>query len=78
MSSRLMPTAAGQRWLAEAQSVLFEVRPEQRGQVIRNYLLTTVHVIATAWACELLHRARLTYSHMTTTGNRDANDDACR
>jgi hypothetical protein len=45
LSAKLMPLAAGQRWFAEAQSVLFELRPEQRGRAIRSYLLTAAQVI---------------------------------
>jgi hypothetical protein len=78
LSSKLMPAEAGKRWFSEAQSVLFEARPEQRSQVIRNYLLTAAHVIATTWACELSRRARLVYSRRSSSGNRDDRNDTLR
>ena len=36
--ARLMPPAAGRRWLAEANSLLFELAPGQRRQAVRSYL----------------------------------------
>jgi hypothetical protein len=56
--SRLMPTAAGRRWLAEVQSVLFETATRQRGKAVRSYLRTAPRVILATWAGELSRRAR--------------------
>jgi hypothetical protein len=36
--ARLMPADAGRRWLAEAESLLFEMPAGQRGQAVRSYL----------------------------------------
>ena len=40
VTSGLMPRAAGRRWLAEAESFLFEAPAGHRHRAIRNYLLT--------------------------------------
>jgi hypothetical protein len=39
--SRLMPAAAGRRWLTEAESLLTEVTVARRGAAVRSYLLST-------------------------------------
>ena len=62
VAARLMPLAAGRRWLADADSSLFEIPPAQRGKAIRNYLLTAPTVIAVSWTGILVQRIRLTGS----------------
>ena len=57
--SGLMPRAAGTRWLAEADSFLFEVPPAQRRGALRNYLLTAPQVIVVSWAGHLAQRFRV-------------------
>lgn len=52
-ASRLMPPAAGSRWLAEARSFLAEVPLEYRRRAIRSYLVTAPRVIAVTWAISL-------------------------
>jgi hypothetical protein len=60
LAARLMPPAAGRRWLAEAESFLAEApRVLQRG-AIRSYLAGVPQVIAVSWASELARRARVT------------------
>jgi hypothetical protein len=56
--SRLMPSAAGSRWLAEAESVLAEVAPERRGAVVRSYLRSAPRLALTMWARTIRRRAR--------------------
>jgi hypothetical protein len=56
--SRLMPAQTGRRWLAEADSVLFEIEPQDRPTVTRNYLLTAPRVIAAAWTHTALTSTR--------------------
>ena len=60
MASRLMPRGAGMRWLAEAESYLFEAPPSYRLRATRNYLLTAPRVIVTCWVGVLAKRNRLT------------------
>jgi hypothetical protein len=57
LMARLMPAKTGRRWLAEADSFLFETAPHQRAAATRNYLLTAPCVIATAWTTHLSRRA---------------------
>ena len=57
-ASRLMPRAAGSRWLAEAESFLYEAPPAQRRRAIRNYLANAPRVIAASWAGRLVRRIR--------------------
>lgn len=57
LMSRLMPPTAGQRWLTEAGSCLFEIAPHRRAAVRRNFLQTAPRVIAAAWAAQLTRRA---------------------
>jgi hypothetical protein len=45
-----MPPRAGSRWLAEADSYLFEIGPQGRKAATRNYLITAPLVIMAAWA----------------------------
>lgn len=56
--ARLMPTAAGRRWLAEADSVLSEMDAGRRGQAVRSYLLSAPRLAVMMWAGELSRRAR--------------------
>jgi hypothetical protein len=57
-AARLMPRAAGRRWLAEAESFLAEAQPAQRRPAIRSYLITAPQVITVTWAGDLARRAR--------------------
>jgi hypothetical protein len=57
--SRLMPAAAGRRWLAEAESLLAEVPAARRGAAVRSYLLSAPRLAVTMWTREVLRRARL-------------------
>lgn len=56
--SRLMPRAAGRRWLAEAESLLFEVPAGLRRTVVRSYLRSAPRLALMMWAAELSRRAR--------------------
>jgi hypothetical protein len=56
--SRLMPTAARRRWLAEAESVLFETASGQRAKVLRSYLRSAPRLVMLMWAGELSRRVR--------------------
>ena len=56
--ARLMPAAQGRRWLAEADSLLFEVAPSRRARAVRSYLLSAPRLLAMMWAGELSRRAR--------------------
>ena len=58
MVSRMMPGPAGRRWLAEAQSVLWEIAAAQRARAVRSYLLSGPLVAAVMWAYEGLRRVR--------------------
>jgi hypothetical protein len=58
MVSRMMPGPAGRRWLAEAQSVLWEIAAVQRARAVRSYLLSGPLVAALMWAYEGLRRMR--------------------
>lgn len=57
--SRLMPPAAGRRWLAEAESLLSEITPAQRGPAVRSYLRSAPQLAVLMWAHAALRRARL-------------------
>lgn len=74
VTSGLMPRAAGRRWLAEAESFLFEAPAGHRRRAIRNYLLTAPLVITMGWTRALTRRTRLTGSK-TTTGESNASGD---
>jgi hypothetical protein len=56
LAARLMPPATGRRWLAEADSFLFEAPPERRAAAVRDYLATAPRVITAGWAGELARR----------------------
>ena len=56
--SRLMPGSAGRRWLAEAESLLAEIKPGRRGAAIRSYLVTAPWLVVTMWARAAQRRAR--------------------
>ena len=57
--SLLMPGPAGRRWLAEAESLLAEIKPGRRGAAIRSYLVTAPWLAVTMWARAAQWRARL-------------------
>ena len=50
MVSRMMPGPAGRRWLAETESVLWEITAARRGAAVRSYLLSGPRVAAVMWA----------------------------
>ncbi len=56
--SRLMPAAAGRRWLAEAESVLAEVTAARRGAAVRSYLWSAPRLALMMWARAASRRAR--------------------
>jgi hypothetical protein len=58
LASRLMPGAAGRRWLAEADSLLAEIAPGRRAQAVRSYLWSVPSLTAMLWAREVLRRTR--------------------
>jgi hypothetical protein len=58
MVSRMMPGSAGRRWLAEAESVLWEITAAQRATAVRSYLLSGPRVAAVMWAYAGLRRVR--------------------
>jgi hypothetical protein len=58
MMSRLMPRAAGRRWLAEAESLLAEVEAARRAAVVRSYLLSAPRLAVMMWARQALRRVR--------------------
>jgi hypothetical protein len=57
-AARLMPRAAGRRWLAEAASFLSEAPPAQRHTAFRSYLAAAPQTILTSWASHLTRRSR--------------------
>ena len=57
-TARLMPKTAGRRWLAEAESLLFELPAAQRRKALRSYLLSAPRLLALLWTRELSRRAR--------------------
>jgi hypothetical protein len=56
--SRLMPASAGRRWRAEAESLLAEVTPAQRGAALRSYLLSAPRLAVMMWAWQVVRRLR--------------------
>ena len=56
--SRLMPRPSGQRWLAEAESLLSEIAAVRRAAAVRSYLLSAPRLAVMMWAHEVLQRAR--------------------
>jgi hypothetical protein len=60
LAARLMPRAAGGRWLAEAESFAAEAPPALRRGAIRSYLTGAPQVIMVSWAGDLARRTRLT------------------
>jgi hypothetical protein len=66
LAARMIPPAAGRRWLAEAESCLYEAGLEQRPVIGRNYRRTIPQVVAAAWAAELARGSR------ALAGRRDA------
>ncbi|MGH3150492.1 MAG: hypothetical protein ACRDOB_07165 [Streptosporangiaceae bacterium] len=58
MVSRIMPGPAGRRWLAEAESVLWEMAATQRTTAIRSYVVSGPRLAAMMWAYEGLRRVR--------------------
>lgn len=57
-AARLMPRAAGQRWLAEAGSFLSEAPSALRRRALRNYLVIAPQAILVSWAGHLSRRTR--------------------
>jgi hypothetical protein len=55
--SRMMPTPSGQRWLAEAESLLSEIAAARRGAAVRSYLRSAPRLTVMMWAHDLLRRA---------------------
>ena len=74
-ASGLMPRATGRRWLAEAESFLFEAPAAQRLQATRNYLVIAPQVIALSWAAVLAQRTWLTGGGQTA-GQSNVSDDS--
>jgi hypothetical protein len=60
VAARLMPRAAGRRWLAEAESFLAEAPLVLRRGAPGNYLASAPRVIMVSWAGELARRVRVT------------------
>jgi hypothetical protein len=58
VAARLMPRSAGQEWLAEAHSILFEAAPQSRRAIVRSYLFSAPQVFAAAWVRALNGRLR--------------------
>lgn len=58
VAARLMPRTAGQEWLAEAHSILFEASAQSRRAIVRSYLFSTPQVFAAAWVRVLNGRVR--------------------
>ena len=54
--ARLMPRAAGRRWLAEAESLLFEMPAARRGRAVRSYLCSAPRLAGMMWARRLRRR----------------------
>ena len=57
MASRLMPGPAGDRWLAEAESLLSEIATARRGAAVRSYLRTAPRLVILLWARQALRAA---------------------
>jgi len=64
-AARLMPPAAGRRWLAEAESLLFEMAPARRGKAVRSYLLCAPRLVVMMWLGGLTRR---TWPHSRRRG----------
>jgi hypothetical protein len=60
IAAKLMPRAAGHRWLAEAESFLAEAHHQLRNGAINDYLASVPKVIMISWAGELVRRVRVT------------------
>jgi len=58
MVSRIMPGPAGRRWLAEADSMLWEIAAAQRAAAVRSYLVSGPRLAAVMWAYEGLRWVR--------------------
>ena len=58
MVSRMMPGPAGRRWLAEAESVLWETTAAQQTTAVRSYLLSGPRVAAAMWTHVCLRQVR--------------------
>jgi len=54
--ARLMPASAGRRWLAEAESVLFELPSGRRAKAVRSYLRSAPRLAVMMWAHRLISR----------------------
>jgi hypothetical protein len=54
-----MPAPSGQRWLAEAESLLSEIAAARRGAAVRSYLRSAPRLTVMMWAHEVLRLARL-------------------
>ena len=54
--TRLMPAEPGRRWLAEAESLLFEMPAGRRGPAIRSYLYSAPRLVIAMWARRLRSR----------------------
>jgi len=52
----LMPRAAGRRWLAEAESTLFEMPAGWRGRAVRSYLRSAPRLAVMLWTRRLMRR----------------------
>jgi hypothetical protein len=52
----LMPRAAGRRWRAEAESVLFEMPAGWRGRAVRSYLRSAPRLAMMLWTRRLMRR----------------------
>ena len=76
VASRLMPRDADSRWLAEAESFLFEAPPAQQRRALRNYLVTAPQVIAVSWAGHLARRIRAVGGAVTGRRSDAAGDPA--
>jgi hypothetical protein len=75
LAAELMPTAVGDRWLAEAESFLFEIAPVQREKIVHNYLMTAPRVVIASWADELARRVFLAVKGRNTNVKPDDGDD---
>lgn len=57
-AAKLMPRAAGSRWLAEAASFLSEAPTAQRRRALRSYLAAVPPTVLASWAAHLARRTR--------------------
>ena len=60
LAARLMPRAAGKRWLAEAASFLTEAPPALQRGAICSYLIGALPVIVVSWTATLARRTTIT------------------